>query len=88
MTGRRHDCGNKDGGKKCDENGDTKYLCSPLTYAGKSVSVNPNAGAWSSEIKESNSQFVCSENQILNGRWHKGDENGKTKYHCLPVPAP
>lgn len=79
MTGRQH---------QGDENGKTKYLCSPLSYQGKSVPVNQNAGAWSEEIIESTSQFVCPDNQILNGRWHKGDENGKTKYHCIPVPNP
>ncbi|HEY0781786.1 MAG TPA: Ca2+-dependent phosphoinositide-specific phospholipase C, partial [Thermoanaerobaculia bacterium] len=79
MTGRRH---------KGDENGETHYLCSPLTYQGRSVPVDPNAGSWSQEIVESTSQFVCPDNQILNGRMHKGDENGKTSYHCIPVPTP
>lgn len=88
MTGRRHNCGNKDGGTKCDENGNTQYQCSPLTYGGKAVTVDPNAGSWSSEITESTSQFVCPDNQILNGRKHTGDENGQTSYHCLPVPTP
>lgn len=86
MTGRRHNCKNKD--NKCDENGSTNYLCSPLTYDAKAVPVNPNAGAWTTQIVESTSQFVCSDQQILNGRWHEGDENGPTKYHCLPVPTP
>jgi len=86
MTGRTHDCDNK--GDKCDENGTTKYRCSPLTYGGKAVAVDPNAGTWSTEITESESQFVCPNNQILNGRKHTGDENGKTSYHCLPVPTP
>lgn len=86
MTGRQHDCRNKD--LKCDENGDTKYLCSPLSYGGKPVPVDPNAGSWSAEMTESASQFVCPDNQLLNGRRHSGDENGKTTYHCIPVPAP
>jgi hypothetical protein len=79
MTGRQH---------QGDENGKTKYQCSPLSYQGRAVPVNPNAGSWSAEIVESTSQFVCPDNQILNGRYHKGDENGKTKYHCIPVPNP
>jgi len=79
MTGRQH---------QGDENGNTKYLCSPLSYQGAAVPVNPNAGSWSTEITESTSQFVCADGQILNGRYHKGDENGKTKYHCIPVPTP
>lgn len=79
MTGRQH---------QGDENGDTKYLCAPLTYQGRSVSVNPNGGSWSEAIVESTSQFVCPDGQILNGRYHKGDENGLTKYHCIPVPTP
>lgn len=86
MTGRRHDCKNK--GEKCDETGDTRYLCSPLTYDGKPVPVDPNAGSWSSPMTESRSQFVCPDNQILNGRKHTKDENGDTTYHCIPVPAP
>ncbi len=79
MTGRQH---------QGDENGKTKYQCSPLTYQGRNVVVNPNAGSWSEAIVESTSQFVCPDGQILNGRYHKGDENGLTKYHCLPVPTP
>jgi hypothetical protein len=79
MTGRQH---------KGDENGTTKYLCSPLTYKGAAVRVDPNAGSWSEAIVESTSQFVCPDNKILNGRQHKGDENGLTKYHCIPVPTP
>jgi calcium-dependent phosphoinositide phospholipase C len=79
MTGRQH---------QGDENGKTKYQCSPLSYQGRAVPVNPNAGSWSAEIVESTSQFVCPDGQILNGRYHKGDENGKTKYHCIPVPNP
>ncbi len=93
MAGRRHDCKNK--GDKCDENGDTRYLCSPLTYAGKPVVVNAAAGAWTTPIVESTSQFVCANDQILDGRRHdcrnkgdKCDENGTTTYHCLPVPTP
>lgn len=86
MTGRRHDCKNK--GDKCDENGDTEYLCSTVSLEGKELPADPNGGFWSTEIVESMSQFVCPDNTILNGRHHKGDENGKTKYHCIPVPAP
>ncbi|HEV8581620.1 MAG TPA: Ca2+-dependent phosphoinositide-specific phospholipase C [Thermoanaerobaculia bacterium] len=88
MTGRRHDCGNKDGGTKCDETGTTQYQCSPLTYQGRAVAINPNNGSWSQEITESQSQFVCPGNQILNGRKHTGDENGLTSYHCIPLPTP
>jgi hypothetical protein len=54
----------------------------------QSVPVNPNAGSWSEAIVESTSQFVCPDGQILNGRHHQGDENGLTRYHCLPVPTP
>lgn len=86
MTGRRHNCKNKD--DKCDENGDTQYLCSPLTYDGRPVTVDRNAGSWTTPIVESTSQFVCPNDQILNGRQHTGDENGPTSYHCLPVPTP
>jgi len=79
MTGRQH---------QGDENGDTKYQCASLSYQGRSIAVNPNAGSWSQAIIESTSQFVCPNGQILNGRWHDDDENGPTKYHCIPVPTP
>ncbi len=88
MTGRRHDCGNKDHGKKCDENGSTKYQCAVLSFEGKPVTINQNSGEWSGEQKESRSEFICPQGQVLNGRYHKGDENGKTKYHCLTLEPP
>jgi hypothetical protein len=88
MTGRRHDCGNKDDGKKCDENGTTRYLCASLAYNGQPVNIVPENGIWTAYIEESTSQFVCPDELVLNGRQHDGDENGKTRYHCISVPAP
>jgi predicted RNA-binding Zn-ribbon protein involved in translation (DUF1610 family) len=61
-----------------DENGNSTYWCVKLGFNGKSViSKNHN---WSSEIKESDSDFTAPENCVITGRKHSGDENGKTSY--------
>ncbi|MFC5946404.1 hypothetical protein [Micromonospora harpali] len=33
-------------------------------------------------VKESNSSFMCPANEVMIGRAHYGDENGKTTYRC------
>lgn len=33
-----------------------------------------------SEMKESESYFLCPSNTVMTGRYHKGDENGQTQY--------
>lgn len=42
--------------------------------------IIPDIRNKSSLIKESNSDYSCPTNTVLTGRWHKGDENGKTQY--------
>jgi len=72
MTGRYH---------YGDENGSTQYQCASLKDAwGNVISVVP--GSWTEVGEESGSSFECSENQVMVGRGHKGDENGDTKYKC------
>jgi len=34
----------------------------------------------SGKIREPDSEFICPENHVLVGRWHEGDETGKTRY--------
>lgn len=83
MTGRWH---------KGDENGQTQYEYATL----KAIDENGNDVSakievtdiqWSAEIKESASSFRASNNRVIVGRWHKGDENGKTKYATAIVRA-
>lgn len=61
-----------------DENGNTQYQCCSLDPQ----NVEKTACAWSKEMKESNSNYVCSSGQAMVGRWHNKDENGPTKYNC------
>lgn len=42
--------------------------------------ILPDVRIQSDLIKESGSKFLCPNNTVLTGRWHKGDENGKTQY--------
>ncbi|MBO3750521.1 hypothetical protein J5X84_30975 [Streptosporangiaceae bacterium NEAU-GS5] len=37
------------------------------------------------EVKESNSTFLCPPNQVLTSRQHIGDENGRTQYTCSRI---
>lgn len=67
-----------------DENGDTQYQCCSLTPP----PVDKTACAWSQEIKESNSNYVCPSGQAMVGRWHNKDENGPTKYYCCNLNNP
>ena len=75
MAGMKH---------KGDENGDTEYLCCPLTPQ----PVKKSVCAWSSVIRESNSNYFCPSWQAMVGREHSGDENGTTKYYCCNLDNP
>lgn len=76
MVGRYH---------KGDENGKTKYYCAGL-YVENGGSVDVLTASWSEEIKESKgTYFTCPSGSVMVGRYHKGDENGKTKYKCAVV---
>lgn len=77
LTGRYH---------KGDENGQTQYEYATLKVVdeqGKTVqaSIVVTDIQWSSSIKESDGTFFkASSGRVLVGRYHKGDENGYTKY--------
>lgn len=50
--------------------------------------IIPNVRTKSSSIKESSGiEFLCPTNTVMTGRYHKGDENGKTKYATAIVIA-
>ncbi|MCM1194257.1 MAG: hypothetical protein NC548_34280 [Lachnospiraceae bacterium] len=45
------------------------------------ILIGPTEAAASEELKESSSKFRCpDDDQVIVGRYHKGDENGKTQY--------
>lgn len=64
-----------------DENGNTRYQCGSLGPG----TVQPVSCAWSTEVKESQGYFTCTDNKVLTGRKHSGDENGKTTYECCTM---
>lgn len=37
---------------------------------------------WSSHISEPDSKYTCDQDFVMIGRYHHGDENGYTQYHC------
>ncbi|MFF0311816.1 hypothetical protein ACFYSC_30635 [Streptosporangium sp. NPDC004379] len=69
MTGRAH---------SGDENAYTKYSCSRILINGEQVTVESRS--WSPSQKESSSFYETSDNRVITGRWHAGDENGYTNY--------
>ncbi|GAB2458699.1 hypothetical protein [Streptosporangium sandarakinum] len=69
MTGRSH---------SGDENGYTKYSCSRILINGEQVTVESRS--WSSNQKESSSNYETTDNRVITGRWHSGNENGYTNY--------
>lgn len=82
MTGRWH---------KGDENGQTQYEYATL----KAIDENGNSVSaqievtdikWDSAFKESSgSGYFAPANRVLVGRYHKGDENGQTRYATAVV---
>ena len=68
---------------KGDENGKTMYQCAMPVYRKLPVLIGPIQ--WSDGIKEAGSSYTCPSNQVIVGRQHSGDENGKTKYACAPL---
>jgi hypothetical protein len=52
-----------------------------------SISIVPLVRSESPEYKESSSYFECPNNTVMTGRWHNGDENGKTKYEYATLQA-
>lgn len=69
MTGRSH---------KGDEDGKTTYWCGRVFIDGEAALVQSEG--WSFPQKESSSYFVTSGDQVIIGRAHYDDENGKTQY--------
>lgn len=67
-----------------DENGNTEYQCCAFSPQ----PVTKYACAWSTSIRESNSQYTCPGLQLMAGREHSGDENGGTKYECCNFDNP
>lgn len=84
MTGRWH---------KGDENGQTQYEYATLKAIDEygnivQAKIEVTDIRWSSELKESSgSGFQAPSNRVIVGRWHKGDENGRTKYATAVVKA-
>ncbi|WP_433355983.1 hypothetical protein ACQP25_18535 [Microtetraspora malaysiensis] len=66
-----------------DENGLTGYHCSSVYVDGQEVQVS--MGGWDQGMKESDSKFIAPMNQVIVGRWHKGDENGLTRYRTAAL---
>jgi len=84
MNGRRHDCGNKDNKKKCDENGDTKIYCQEMKYRAEALTWGTKT--WSKDITESaGTTYLCPTNQVFTGYKHTGDENGISQYQCASM---
>lgn len=50
-------------------------------------SIIPNARKESEELEENNSFFLCPTGTIMTGRYHLGDENGKTIYQYATLKA-
>lgn len=84
MTGRWH---------KGDENGQTQYEYATLKAVdeqGNTVQAKIEVTdiQWSASLKESSGTgFIASGNRVIVGRYHKGDENGYTKYATAIVKA-
>jgi predicted carbohydrate-binding protein with CBM5 and CBM33 domain len=61
-----------------DENGYTRYLTGTLHWRGSQVRLISRN--WTESMKESNHSSQAGVNQVMTGRWHRGDENGYTAY--------
>lgn len=71
-----------------DENGGTVYQCASIQGAEAGSVVVVENKTWSQEYTESDYTLKCGANQVMTGRYHKGDENGKTKHQCATLRAP
>ncbi|WP_344925343.1 hypothetical protein, partial [Streptosporangium carneum] len=74
LTGRSH---------YGDENAITTYHCSWIYINDQQVQVS--LGDWDAGQKESSSRFTAPADHVLAGRWHTGDENGRTKYRVATL---
>jgi hypothetical protein len=66
-----------------DENGFTFYYCARLSWQGKPVRLVDRR--WTEEMKESKHSSRAGANEVMTGRHHFGDENGRTKYQYARV---
>ncbi|MEV8634711.1 hypothetical protein AB0395_23945 [Streptosporangium sp. NPDC051023] len=66
-----------------DENGMTKYRTGALYWQGRQVRLTNLP--WSGDYTESNHTVQAGYNQVMTGRSHNGDENGKTRYQYATV---
>jgi len=66
-----------------DENGTTRYRTATIHWQGGQVRLTDSG--WSGEHKESNHNWQAEPAKVMIGRWHTGDENGKTKYQYATV---
>lgn len=67
-----------------DENGDTWYYCGKIhDYWDNPMNVVP--GTWQRIDDEEETNFQCASNQVLVGRYHRGDETKQTQYLCATL---
>lgn len=53
----------------------------------KEIWIIPSIRAYSQEMSESDSNFLCPVNTVMTGRYHSGDENGTTQYEYATLKA-
>ncbi|WP_182875574.1 hypothetical protein [Microbispora sp. H10670] len=66
-----------------DEGDQTTYYCSRILINDEVVEVH--AGDWTAAQRESRSDYSAPDHQVVVGRWHKGDENGETRYRSAAL---
>lgn len=54
---------------------------------GTQILIVPNVRTETGQVKESSSSFECPANTVMTGRYHSGDENGKTAYEYATLKA-
>ena len=65
-----------------DENAYEVLMCANILDAwNQPMGVIPSE-TWSQDLKEDGHQFECPANSVMIGKYHKGDENGTTRYLC------
>lgn len=77
-----------------DENGETYYISAILETNSADMEPAPDGTIIipfirmeSAPFKESDSFFMCPENNVITGRYHSGDENGTTIYQYATLRA-
>jgi len=66
-----------------DENGLTRYRTGALYWQNRQVRLT--GAAWTGQYQESSHTTYAGDNQVMTGRMHSGDENGKTWYQYATV---